>query len=308
MTPVDISVVMSVFNGARSLAETLDSVLGQQGCSFEFIVVDDGSTDSTPDILQARAAQDPRLRIVRQANTGLTIALSRGCAQAQGEFIARQDCGDVSLPGRLARQCAYLRRHPEAVMVACAVRMVGPGDEPLFVTAHEGDALHEGLSVQEGRPVRGPPHHGGTMFSRSAYLRAGGYRPFFRVAQDIDLWLRLRELGQCRGEADVGYEARMEAGSISASRRDEQLRYAELARQCALRRREGRSDIDILEAPEARLPRPARRNPKLEHARFLYFIGCCLRRSDPAAARRYFWEAFRTCPWLVKSLARLAVG
>lgn len=308
MNAVDVSVVMSVFNGADTLEATLDSVLGQQGCRFEFIVVDDGSSDATAQILDARAAREPRLRVLHQANTGLTRALERGCAQAQGEFIARQDCGDLSLPGRLERQCRYLRTHPEAAMVACAVRFVAPAGEPLFVTAREGMALHDGLTVLDMQRIKGPPHHGGTMFRRDSYLQAGGYRPVFKVAQDIDLWLRLSALGHCVGQSELGYEARMEAGSISARRRSEQIRFAQLAVECARRRRQGLDDRELLEAPGSPSAVARPRNEKLEHAKFLYFIGSCLRRTDPAAARRYYWQAFRAHPLLVKSLVRLALG
>lgn len=308
MNGIDVSVVMSVFNGADTLEAALDSVLGQQGCRFEFIVVDDGSSDATAQILDTRAAHDPRLRVLHQANTGLTRALERGCAEAQGEFIARQDCGDLSLPGRLKRQCRYLQTHPEAAMVACAVRFVAPAGEPLFVTAREGMALHDGLTVLDVQRIKGPPHHGGTMFRRDSYLKAGGYRPVFKVAQDIDLWLRLSEHGQCVGQSDLGYEAHMEAGSISARRRTEQLQFARLAIECARLRKQGLADRDLIEAQSNQSIVAPARNEKLEHAKFLYFIGSCLRRTDPAAARRYYWQAFRAHPLLVKSLVRLALG
>jgi len=304
----EVSVVMGVFNGADRLAATLESVLGQQGCDFEFIVIDDGSTDATPRLLDEWAARDPRLRVIHQANTGLTCALERGCEQARGEFIARQDCGDVSLPGRLERQWRYLRQHPEAAMVACAVRFVGPGNEALFVTTRLGDELHQGLSVLDVRHIQGPPHHGGTMFTRAAYRTAGGYRPFFVVAQDIDLWLRLREVGRCVGEAEVGYEARVEAGSISARRRGDQFRFAALAIECAQHRARGLDDRELLQGGGVPPAAAHRRNEKLERAKFLYFVGSCLRRTDPAAARRYYWKAFRAHPLLLKSLVRLALG
>lgn len=306
---IDVSVVMGVFNGARTLESTLDSVLTQQGCRFELVVVDDGSTDATPQILDSLAARDPRVRVFHQANAGLTRALARGCAEARGKCIARQDCGDVSLPGRLERQWRYLEEHPQAVMVACAVRFVGPCGEPLFVTARPGADLHDGLSVLQAKHIKGPPHHGGTLYRRAAYLQAGGYRPHFPVAQDIDLWLRLREIGLCVGEADVGYEARMDAGSISARRRADQLRFAALAAECARRRSQGGDDAALLDA-HAHMSNSASRlrGERYERAKFLHFVASCLRRTDPAAARRYYWLAFREHPLMVKSLIRLALG
>ncbi len=305
---IEVSVVMSVFNGAASLAETLASILDQEGCTVEFIIVNDGSTDASGPMLDEYAARDSRLRVIHQANTGLTRALVRGCAEAQGDFIARQDCGDISLPGRLARQRDDLRQHSGVAMVACAARFTGPGHEPLFVTSRLGAELDEGLAILDVRRLIGPPHHGGTMFRRSAYLQAGGYRPAFVVAQDIDLWLRLREFGQCMGDAFIGYEARMEAGSISASRRTDQLAMATLAVECARLRSQGFDDSNLVEASAAEPRAPVRRNDRLERARFFYFVASCLRQKDPRAARRYYLKAFRQHPLLAKSLVRYVMG
>lgn len=302
-----VSVVMGVFNGGSELGPTLESILSQQGCDLEFIVVDDGSTDETPRILAACAADDPRLRVITQANTGLTRALARGCAEARGDFIARQDCGDRSLPGRLARQVALLQQRPDAVMVASGARFLGPAGEPLFVSTREAGELHQGLAKLDVDAIQGPPHHGATMFRRLAYERAGGYRAAFTVAQDIDLWLRLWEIGACMGDPEILYEATMQAGSISARRRSDQFRMCTLAIACANERRQGRSDADLLDTPPAAAARrPV--GPRVERARFFYFVGACLRRSDPRGARAYFWRAFRENPLMVKALVRLITG
>ncbi len=103
--PPTVSVVMSVFNSAGSLNRTLDSIMGQAGVEFEFIVVNDGSTDDSGEILDRRSELDSRLVVLHQENTGLTIALRRGCEIAKGRYIARQDAGgDVSFANRLSKQ------------------------------------------------------------------------------------------------------------------------------------------------------------------------------------------------------------
>ena len=118
--PPQVSVVMSVYNGANHLSETLDSVLSQEDCDFEFIVVNDGSTDGTTRVLDDYAKRDKRLRVIHQENTGLTRALIRGCSEACGKFIARQDSGDISLPGRLKMQMNVLGGDIQAAFVSCA--------------------------------------------------------------------------------------------------------------------------------------------------------------------------------------------
>ena len=114
----NISVVMGVYNGAANLRDTVQSVLSQEGVDLEFVIVDDGSTDSTPVLLEEVARTDRRVRVARQSNLGLTRALIRGCAEARGEFIARQDCGDLSLPGRLLTQIRTMESHPDATLMS----------------------------------------------------------------------------------------------------------------------------------------------------------------------------------------------
>jgi glycosyltransferase involved in cell wall biosynthesis len=136
----DVSVVMSVYNGADRLHETLESVLSQQGVSLEFIIIDDGSTDRSDVILANYARHDPRVQILYQPNQGLTRALIRGCEAAKGKYIARQDAGDISLPDRLRLQKAVLDQYEDCAFVSCWTSMVGPTDEYLFTSKGKGQA------------------------------------------------------------------------------------------------------------------------------------------------------------------------
>jgi glycosyltransferase involved in cell wall biosynthesis len=308
MSTPEVSVVMGVNNGAEHLEQTLASILSQEGCDLEFIVVDDGSTDDADRILDEWAARDERLRVIHQQNAGLTRALIRGCAEARGEFIARQDAGDVSLPGRLEAQCAYLRSHPDTVMVASGARFVGPAGEALYEIVRVADELGHGLSNLDVQKIQGPSHHGSTMFRKEAYSSTGGYRPAFVVAQDIDLWLRLAEVGKCCGLGEVHYVARLTANSISGRRREEQLHAGVLAIECARLRRIGQSDQARIDKEIPLAIRAGDRTTRREKSRFYYFIGACLRNSDPVSARRYFRRAVRENPLFLKALARSILG
>jgi glycosyltransferase involved in cell wall biosynthesis len=248
------------------------------------------------------------LRVIHQQNAGLTRALIRGCAEARGEYIARQDAGDVSLPDRLSEQSSYLRSHVDTVMVASATRFVGPEGEALYEITRVADELEKGLSNLDVRKIKGPSHHGSTMFRKSAYLSAGGYRPAFVVAQDIDLWLRLAELGKCWGLSQVHYEARLAANSISGRRREEQIRALALTIECARLRRGGRSDQEQLDMAVPPAVRTGGKTTRTEKSRFYYFIGACLRESDPVAAKRYFRRAIRENPLFLKAFARSILG
>jgi len=193
-----LSVVMGVYNGASTLAATLDSILAQTHRDFECIVVDDGSTDDTPRILAEYASRDPRLQVITQPNAGLTRALIAGCAAARGTYIARHDAGDLSDPRRFELQIRTLDADAELVFVSCWTAFAGPDLEPLYAARGTGLAVTPIRMIDprcEHGVLDGPTSHPSVMFRRDAYDRAGGYRPQFYYGQDWDLWYRLAELG-----------------------------------------------------------------------------------------------------------------
>src|SRR5262249_28869076 len=218
----EVSVVMSVYNGASHLAGTLDSILSQEDVEFEFIVVNDGSSDKSGQILDEYAQRDSRLRIIHQENNGLTRALIRGCDAARGEFIARQDAGDISLPGRLKSQAVVLRDRDDCVFVSCWTDVIGPKGEFLYTSRGTGVASSpiNVLSPQaEWGVVDGPSHHSSVMFRAKQYASCGGYRPEFYFGQDWDLWYRLSSLGTfCMLQRRLCI-CRLTPGAISASRK-----------------------------------------------------------------------------------------
>src|SRR6266849_5646808 len=108
-----ISVVMAVYNSAAVVGEAIESVLDQTFGDFEFIIIDDGSTDSSGEILREYARRDGRINLYAQGNSGLIASLNRGCRLAKGRYIARMDADDISLPTRLEKQFRYLEAHPE---------------------------------------------------------------------------------------------------------------------------------------------------------------------------------------------------
>jgi glycosyltransferase involved in cell wall biosynthesis len=293
MRTPEISVVMSVFNGGGSLARTLRSVLGQANCDFEFIVINDGSTDSTANIIDQAARQDSRIVVKHQSNIGLTRSLIGGCALARGEFIARHDAGDESLPGRLAAQASRLRADRACVAVSCHTRFVGPKGEFLYETRIGEPALNEGLRNRSALP-RGPTHHGSVMLRAECYRRAGEYREAFYFAQDLDLWTRMNELGPFGVVDQVLYQAELTAGSISGTQSQEQRKLASLIGKMAASRRVGRSDAALLQQAAAVTRRKAAIATRMAQGN--YFIGSCLARRSPREAEPYFREALRQDP------------
>jgi glycosyltransferase involved in cell wall biosynthesis len=295
---VRLSVVLPVYNGAAALPATLDSILGQTMVDFEVVVVDDGSADATPSILADYAARDARIRVLSQANSGLTRALIRGCEEARAVVIARHDCGDRSHPERFARQLALLEEGH--VLVACATRFSTSEGDELYIARADGDEVRRSLREDGATRIHALPHHGSAMFRRDAYAAAGGYRPQFRLAQDLDLWIRIAPLGTIGIVPDVLYEATLEARSISSLSRNEQVHLTTIA--VALR--DG-GDASLLD--EASRIAPARAS-RAGEAAALYFIGKCLLQQRNPKWRRYLREAVRRNPWHWRAWVGLVLG
>jgi glycosyltransferase involved in cell wall biosynthesis len=296
-----VSVVMSVYNGASHLAATLDSVLSQEEVEFEFIVVNDGSRDESAQILDEYAQRDSRLRIIHQENTGLTRALIRACDAARSEFIARQDAGDISLPGRLKSQVAVLRDRDDCVFVSCWTDVIGPKGEFLYTSRGTGLASSpiNILSPQaEWGVVDGPSHHSSVMFRAKQYALCGGYRPEFYFGQDWDLWYRLASLGTFCMLQERLCACSITPSSISTSRKLEQHSFAQLSRKAFLRRFAGLPDQPVLE--EARQLSSSfvgkRANTRRDMAAANYFIGKCLLANRNKAAAGYLLATVKEYP------------
>ena len=289
----EVSVVMSVYNDARYLRGSLDSILSQEGIDFEFIIVDDGSTDDSPKILADYAARDSRIRVILQENAGLTRALITGCQVACGEFIARQDADDISLPGRLSRQVECLRSDPRLVFVSSQTEVIAPGGE--VVIRHTRPTTPEEGTDLLLRSVSGPPGHGSVMFRRDTYQKVGGYRKEFYFAQDCDLWYRLAEQGMLSYRPEFLYQYRIAPGSVSGSRNSIKQAFATAVDECRALRLRNENEEPILEKCRTLRDRRAE-SSKASEAGTLYFLGRNLLRTEPASACQYLWQSIQKQP------------
>ena len=181
-----VTVFVPVYNRAHVLRETLDSVLAQTFGDFELLVLDDGSTDGSPDV--ARAISDPRVRVeVHERNRGIPATRNHGLDLARGEYLAVVDSDDVSLPERLAVQVAWLDAHPDvAALGSWALRTDASGrrvEAPLLRPTEP--------RVLAGRMLFASCFKSPTVMARTAVLRAHRYREELVLASDIDLWARV---------------------------------------------------------------------------------------------------------------------
>lgn len=190
-----ISVCMPVYNAERFVAEAVTSVLGQTRRDFELLILDDGSTDGSLAILKRHAEADPRIRLTSRPNRGLAATLNELVDQARGEFIARMDSDDISLPERFERQVRYLQAHPDCLVVGCQALVIDTDGDPLCVW-FQGQT-HEELDAQNLRVDRQASLcHPSVMMRRGAVLEVGKYSEQWLHGEDLDLWLRLAERGR----------------------------------------------------------------------------------------------------------------
>ena len=229
-----MSVLMAVFNGEKYLSASVESILGQTFGDFEFLVLDDGSTDSTSVVLNRYAAQDRRLRVISRNNEGLIASLNELLGYAQGEFVARMDADDIALPERFSKQVRFLRDHQEVVCVGGGVEFIdekGRFIRTLHYPTHDEEIQQRNLSGDTAIC------HPAAMMRRDALIQAKGYDHDFCLAEDLDLWLRLGEIGKVANLEEVVLRYRFHSGSVSEQGSATQLEVARAACERAWQRR-----------------------------------------------------------------------
>ena len=207
-----LTVLMPVHNGERYVDEAIASVLQQDFTDFEFVIVDDGSIDSTAERVRRWAERDSRIVIARLAeNAGISRSLNRGLAMARGRYVARQDADDISLSGRLREQVKLLDQEPDVVMVATNYDLIEASGEWFAreMVCHPSEVTAYRLNFSNA--VVG----GGVMFRRSVVMDAGAYSEEFAPSEDYDLWGRISRHGRIVTLPMIGMKIRMHDERVS---------------------------------------------------------------------------------------------
>jgi glycosyltransferase involved in cell wall biosynthesis len=224
---------MAVYDGARYLRAAVESILEQSLADLEFVIVDDGSTDETPQILASY--KDPRLvRVVNSQNVGLTRSLNRAIQASSGHYLARQDADDWSQPERLAQQVAYLEAHADIGLLGTASRWIDDTGAVLHEWCPETDPVRIQKTLLHSIPFL----HGTFLFRRACLADLGmGYDESMPVAQDCDLLLRLSERWEVSNLPEILYVHRQHAATVTARRSADQQLCLARAQRAAMARR-----------------------------------------------------------------------
>jgi len=236
-----VSVLLATFNAMPFLPAAVDSILQQTFDDFELVLVDDGSTDDSN--LYLESLSDPRIRYIRQENGGLAVALNHGITHCRGEYIARMDGDDISLPDRLAEQVAFLDSHQDIGCVGTQTAPFGSvrvGGDLRLPTSHE--EIYQALWTGAHAIV-----HASVMMRADSAREVGGYWPIRLVAEDYDFFLRLGEVTRLATIDRVLYHTRFHMASINGRGMLQMRRAVDYARDRAERRRDGLPGISFEE-------------------------------------------------------------
>lgn len=179
-----VSVIMPVYNGEKYLRPAIESILQQTESDFEFIIIDDGSTDSTENII--KSFSDSRIRYIRTNHSGIVIALNTGISKSSGLYVARMDADDISLPRRFEIQCQYLDQYKDIAICGTWADLINERGE----VVSEMNFPPKEIGVKD-LFLHNPFIHSSVMIRRDVLISVGLYKKSFRHAEDYELWSRL---------------------------------------------------------------------------------------------------------------------
>ncbi len=212
-----ISVVMSVYNGERFLREAIDSILNQTYKDFEFIIVNDGSTDRSEKII--RSYKDKRIRLINQKNHGLVYSLNKGVKLARSDLIARMDADDVSEENRLEKQIKFIKTNKSVTLVGSSMTVI---DESSKIK-HIHHVLIDDPELKQELLVRSPFAHGSVIFDKKKFIKAGMYKISNWPAEDYGLWLDISKHGNFYNINEPLYRYRENSNGISSTNNHQQI-------------------------------------------------------------------------------------
>jgi glycosyltransferase involved in cell wall biosynthesis len=229
------SVIMPVFNAERYLGAAIESITRQSFSDFELIVIDDGSTDASARVMRDHGSQDPRIITRSRDRRGVVATRNEGVQLATGRFVSFLDADDIAEPNRLEIHQKYLERHSEFLAVGGQILFIDDAGCPLYRSDFPMD--HESIDAQHMSGRGCVLSQGASAIERLSILRIGGYRDCFAVAEDLDLFLRLAEVGRLTNVSEVVLRCRLHPGSLTHAHLADASRWAATAvREARLRR------------------------------------------------------------------------
>jgi len=210
-----VSVVMSVYNSKKYLRQAIDSILQQTFNNFEFIIINDGSTDNSLELIKSNT--DDRIILINQENQGIAVSLNNGIKIAKGKYIARMDADDISHKNRLKTQTNFLNENPDVIVVGSNADVIDKDGDFVYLTKNALD----NNTLKKSLPLSTPFIHPSVMFRREIFFKAGMY-PNIPIAQDVLLFSKMVTYGSFANLHDPLIKYRISPSS--SSRRSKETR------------------------------------------------------------------------------------
>lgn len=297
-----VTVLMPVYNAERYIRESVGSVLKQSFTDFELLIINDGSTDRTADIILS--FDDPRIVLINQENQGIAPTLNKGLSLARAPYVARMDADDICYPGRLQRQFYFLVQNPSYVIVGSDADYISEDGEFLCTYVSKG---HTNEEIMDRIQTDCPFQHSSVMFRKEPVVQCGGYPVHAHNFEDYLLWIKLKSYGRFYNIPEALIRYRFNPASVTI---DEKWRGKQF---CTLKQsiidkgfvtgEEGDILLSIINQQDTR---------KIKEGSYHALCGkkFLLNNFQPLKARRHIWHSIRINPlrmdnyalWLVSYL------
>lgn len=290
-----VTVLMPAYNAAAFIAEAIRSVLEQSFTDFELLIVNDGSTDHTVQVI--RQFDDKRIVLVERTNGGVSAALNTGLEQARGRLVARFDADDVCYPGRLATQVAFMAANPDHVLV---------GSEVDYITEQGSYMYHHRCFAYDDTEIRKrlfyycPFIHSAVMYRLDSVREAGGYNPMAHTFEDYFLWVKLLQFGKAANLRKSLIQVRLNPESVTIDEKWRGSRFRQLRRTIIISGMiTGSQETELLQILRGQ------NNAKMKNG--AYYALCAKKYLTdnymPETALEYAWEAIKTSPFRLDNYA-----
>jgi glycosyltransferase involved in cell wall biosynthesis len=300
MTTPLITVLMPAYNAEKYIGQAINSILNQIFTDFELLIINDGSTDATKQIIDSFA--DSRIRLINQTNQGIAAALNIGLLNAKADLIARFDADDICMPERLVVQYDFLLDHPDYIIVGSDADYMDMNGEYVFtyrMPAHTNEA------IQELTQNKCPFIHSAVLFRKDPIIKAGGYDTHAYAFQDHLLWSEIIKQGKAYNLSQTLLQVRLNPESISIDEKWRTKRFREIKsdsiRRGNITEQEGRELLSILKKQN---------NPKIKEGSYYSLLGkkYLWDNHQPGKARINLKKAIRIHPGRLDSYAIMALS
>ena len=275
---------MPVYNGGPFLGEAIESILGQSDADFELIIIDDGSTDRSAEIIRAYAERDSRIVARFRKRRGVVATRNESLSLASGSYLAFMDADDIAEPDRLRLQRSYLEQNPKCAAVGGQILFIDHEGDPLFYSDFPNDhgAIDDRNLDGSGCAIS----QGTAAIRRDSIIRVGGYNPEYEIAEDLDLFLKLAEVGRLANLDEVVIRYRQHPDSLTHTRLASSRKWTATAIHHARARRGlESSDVETID------PRPRTGTSEL-----MFRAMRAHRSGFPRTARKYVLRSLARAP------------